>query len=225
MIPPEDTFHPSAIADLLAALERPHAVEYLGRQDDLEELGAASPGAPRTPGEALAAARQISRGNVYVGVGYCHKTVRGYYGVGPVWPDAETGWEQADQRHPDTDPTKAPRGVPVWWVNGRYGHVALSAGGGMCWTTDYRRPGFVDLAPIAALARWCGGRYVGWSEDINEVDVWDPKPPRVFTREDRLIVVKNALERARKNDAPQHRIEGLVKWRDQIKANLEKASK
>lgn len=210
-------FYPAALDDT-----GPGPWPLTRRQDDLTELGGPAPGAPRTPAQALAAARQISRGDVYVGVGYCHRTVRGYYGVGPVWPDAETACEQTDQRHPETDPQAIPRGVPVWWLNGGYGHVALSAGGGMCWTTDYRRTGFVDLAPIAALASWCRGRLWGWSEDINEVDVWDAKAPRRFTLEDRLAVVTRQLERARANDAPDWRLEGLREWRDQLKTRIDR---
>lgn len=211
-------YYPAALNDQAAG-----PWPLLGRQDDLTELGAASPGAPRTPAQALASARQISRGDVYVGVGYCHRTVRGFYGVAPLWPDAETACEETDQRHPTNDASAIPRGVPVWWVNGGYGHVALSAGGGMCWTTDYRRTGFVDLAPIAALASWCRGRLWGWSEDINEVDVWDPKPaPRVFTATDRLNLVTAQLERAKDNGAPEWRIEGLRAWRNQIKTRIDR---
>lgn len=211
-------FYPAALDDTAAG-----PWPLTARQDDLEGLGGPAPGAPRTPAEALATARRFAADSVYVGVGYCLKTVRTFYGVPALYPDAETAWEEAEQQHPTSDPKAIPRGVPVWWTNGRYGHVALSAGGGMCWTTDYRRTGYVNLAPIGPLAAWCGGRLVGWTEDVNGVDVWNPKPTKpapVFDRADRLKVVTRALERAQANGAPRYRVEGLRAWARQIDANL-----
>jgi hypothetical protein len=93
----------------------------------------------------------------------------------------------------------------------------------MCWTTDYRRTGFVDLAPIAPLAAWCRGRLVGWSEDVNGVDVWDEKKPRpTYGLEDRLRLIERALDRARDNDAPRWRVQGLRRWRDQLRTRLDR---
>src|SRR5690606_21592891 len=117
-------FYPSALDDTIVG-----PWPLIPRPDDLTELGAAAPGAPRTPQQAIREGRRFIDEAVYVGVGYCLKTIRTLYGVGPVWPDAETAWEHATQRHPETDPARIPRGVPVWWTNGRYGHVALSVGG------------------------------------------------------------------------------------------------
>lgn len=208
-------FYPSAIAGLAGFLDLPEDEDLVGlldRQDDLSELGAPAPGAPRTPAEAIAEGRRFVAEAVYVGVGYCLKTIRTLYGVGPVWPDAETAWENATQRHPETDPARIPRGVPVWWTNGRFGHVALSIGGGYCLTTDYRRSGFLGVAPIGPLAAWCGGRLVGYSETINGVDVWDAKPAPTFTLDDRIAVVRQALKAAREAKAPRYRIQGLRKW-------------
>lgn len=205
-------FYPSALDDTTAG-----PWPLVDRQDDLDELGAPAPGAPRTPAEAIAEGRRFVREAVYVGVGYCLKTIRTLYGVGPVWPDAETAWENAGQRHPESDPARIPRGVPVWWVNGRYGHVALSIGGGYCLTTDYRRSGFVGVAPIGPLAAWCGGRLVGWSETINGVDVWDAKARPTFTLDDRIAVVRQALKAARAAKAPRYRIQGLRKWLDTLR--------
>lgn len=191
-------------------------------QDDLDEVGAGTV-VPQTPRQALANAKALSVDAVYVRVGYCLNVVREReFRVAGLWPDAGTAWEEADLKHRETDPTKIPRGAVVYWTNDRYGHVALSAGGGMCWTTDYRRPGYVDLAPIASLAGWCRGQLVGWAEDLNGVDVWpnDRPAPPAFTLEDRIALVRNALARARKNNAPAYRREGLARWLDRLETRL-----
>jgi hypothetical protein len=224
-----------ALADVIATpyaliLE---AMEADGAQDDLDELGAGA--GPASPAEALANAARLSRDSVYVGVGYCLKTVRGpIYEVPALWPDANTAWYRADldvdadntvDRHLTSDPHAIPRGAVVYWTNSRYGHVALSAGGGLCWSTDYRRPGYVDLAPIASLASWCGGRLVGWAEDLNGVDVWPDapdkpaKPAPRFVQANRIATVRRALVNARKNDAPAWRIKGLERWLKQLEAH------
>lgn len=111
--------------------------------------------------------------------GYCLIFVRTAFGVGSRYASAASAWEHAEHRHPETDPDKIPRGVPVFWTGGShgYGHIALSRGDGTCWTTDLIRPGKVDVAPIAEVhTRW-GLTLVGWTEDINGVRVWTPPTP------------------------------------------------
>lgn len=111
--------------------------------------------------------------------GYCLIFAHDAFGVGAKYPSATSAWEHAVHKHPETDPTKIPRGVPVFWTGGShgYGHVAVSRGGGSCWTTDLIRPGKVDVARIADVhARW-GLTLVGWTEDINGVRVYTPPKP------------------------------------------------
>lgn len=225
---PDYDLDPTIDQDLVdeAHAATPATYTDISCQDLIDELGAGQT-RPASPAEAIANARRLATDVTYVGVGYCLRTVRGpEFEILPLYPDAETAWEEADLKHPETDPLKIPRGAIVFWTNGRYGHVALSVGGGMCWTTDYRRSGFVGLAPIAALGPWCGGRLVGWAEDLNGVDCWPtpdkPKPKPVFNIDDRIRLVRNALERARKNDAPKQRRDGLKQWLAQLEARAEK---
>lgn len=187
-----------------------------GGQDDLEELGAAGD-APNTPLEAVKLARRWVRDRVHVGVGYCLRTIRSLYGVPALYPDAETAWEQSDRKHRTSDPHNIPWGVPVFWTNGGYGHIALSLGGNRCLTTDYVRTGELGVAPISALGPWCGGQLVGWSNDLNEVDVWEPKP-EPFGLPDRIQLVQAALDRALEHDAPERRVKGLHKWLTDLKS-------
>jgi hypothetical protein len=184
---------------------------YIGdqAQDDLDELGAGN--GHRKPKDAVLLGRTWVLTAFWCGVGYCLRTIRSLYGVAALHPDATTAWENTRQRHHQTDPDKIPWGVPVWWVNDGFGHVALSLGRGRCLTTDYVRTGHLGIAPIAALGPWCRGRLVGWSEDINGVDVWDP-PEKPWDHGDRLRYLEAALQRAIDNGAPKRRIRGLRRW-------------
>lgn len=195
-------------------------------QDNLDEIGA--PGdAPRTSKEAVQLGWEWVRDGVFFGVGYCLKTIRSLFAVLPLYPDAETAWEQAVHRHETSDPDEIPWGVPVFWTNGRYGHIALSLGKGRCLTTDFVATGKLGLARTESLAPWCGGRFVGWSEDINGVVVWRPKAPKPekWDIDDRIAFVKAALQRARQNDAPEIRTQGLVKWLEQLRDRRAKQRK
>lgn len=233
-----DPTTPADLEDLIAQLPQladgqdpapyPHQAEVVqDGQDDLDELG--GPGdAPNTSWEALKLAKQWIAEGVWIGVGYCLRTIRSLYGVPALYPDAETAWEEADRKHPQTDPAKIPWGVPVFWTNGRYGHIAFSIGHGRCITTDYVATGKLGVAPIAALGPWCGGRLVGWTNDLNGVDVWEPdakKPaaPKKWTARDRRDFLKRALDRNLERDVHDHnqlKIQGLRRWIDRIDERL-----
>lgn len=195
-------------------------------QDDLEGLG--GPGeAPRTSREAVALGREWVREDVFVGIGYCLKTVRTLFGVGPLFPDAETAWEEAEHRTRATDVDDTPWGVPEFWTNGRYGHITISLGihqgRRLSLTTDYVRNGFLGVAPTADLGPWCGGRYVGWTRDVNGVEVWNPKrKPEPWGVEQRRALVQAALERAIRNGARDRRINGLRRWRNQLDDRIQR---
>lgn len=107
----------------------------------------------------------------------CLQFVRMAFDVPARYPDAGSAWDNAARRHPTTDPNTIPRGVPVFWETaGPYDHVALSLGGGLCLSTDVRRPGRVDVVRIDAIRQAWGAQLKGWSEDLNGVTVWTNKP-------------------------------------------------
>lgn len=187
-------------------------------QDDLDELGAAAD-SPNSPREAAKLGREWVLIRFWCGVGYCLRTIRSLYGVPARDPDATTAWEQTTQKHLETDPDGIPWGVPVWWTNAGFGHVAMSLGRGRCLTTDYAESGRLCVAPIAALGAWCRGTLVGWSEDINGVDVWNaPKAkPKPWSRDDRIAHLEKALRRAIDNGAKPRRIKGIRRWLRELK--------
>lgn len=110
-------------------------------------------------------------------VGMCKREVRECLGVTVSRSaDAAECWREAKHKHPETDPRRIPRGVPVFWTGGSsgHGHVALATGfRGECFSTDIRRPGYFDKVPIDLIeAKW-GLELVGWTEDFDGVRVFD----------------------------------------------------
>lgn len=118
----------------------------------------------------------MAKGGIGDGViGHCLKNVRLAFAVPGRYPDAYSAWRGAGgTAGPNTHTAlPAPKNVPVFWSGGAhgYGHVAISAGGGMCWTTDMPHRGKFTLVPITQIhARW-GLKYLGWSETLNGVRV------------------------------------------------------
>lgn len=57
-----------------------------------------------------------------------------------------------------------PAGVPIFWSgpNGD-GHVVLSAGNGMCYSTDIGGSGGVYYTSVAKVSAWLGQQPAGWS--------------------------------------------------------------
>ena len=114
----------------------------------------------------------------------CLMFVRSCYGVAAREPNAKRAWETAKHRHATTNAAAIPAGVPVWWnTKTTNDHVAISAGNGMCYSTDVPR-GKVGLIGITDLSRRWGATLLGWSEDINGVRVYTPpaKPKTVKYR-------------------------------------------
>lgn len=107
--------------------------------------------------------------------GLCLRFVRTAYGLPAVHPDAHSAWHAAKGKH--TGKGYPPKGVPVFWRGGRYGHVALSLGKGWCISTDYVRQGRADKVPIDTVTKGWGLQYLGWAESINGTDITGWQPP------------------------------------------------
>jgi len=107
----------------------------------------------------------------------CLQFVRMAFDLPAVYPDAGTAWDRAERRHPTTDASSIPRGVPVFWeLPSVADHVALSLGGGLCLSNDVKRPGRIDVVRIDAIGPAWGARLLGWTEDLNGSVVWRDKP-------------------------------------------------
>lgn len=101
-------------------------------------------------------------------VGYCLSYVRSAFGVPAKYPSAISAWNHAAHRHSSAPP----RGVPVFFSGGNYGHVAYSAGAGKVYSTDAPIRGRVGLVDIDWFHRNWNYTLLGWTEDINDVRVW-----------------------------------------------------
>lgn len=138
-----------------------------------------------SPEQAIAnAANQSAHGPTY-GVGECLWRVHDAYGVPSNGThDAAAMWAASTAKHGQTDPHLIPRGAPVFWTGGThgYGHVAIGAGAGRCWSTDILRPGRFDLVDIDLIRRQWGLRLVGWTEDIDGVHVFTPRQPHPLVK-------------------------------------------
>lgn len=127
--------------------------------------------AARSPAGAVEYARETASLNRYWRPGLCLKFVRTCFNVASRYPSAERAYYATQHRHTSWPP---PAGVPVWWTNGRYGHVAVSAGGGYCYSTDFIITGRVRRTRITSITNGWGQRYRGWTEDVNGVRVYQP---------------------------------------------------
>jgi hypothetical protein len=81
---------------------------------------------------------------------------------------AHEAWERAKNRHTDMN---APAGAPVYWGGGKFGHIALSVGGGRVRSTDWPDKGVVGEVSIERLTRAWNKPYRGWSSDFAGVPI------------------------------------------------------
>lgn len=131
------------------------------------------------------------------GNGLCLQYTREMLGVPAKYASAIIAWTHVAKadRHGGAEP---PPGVPVFWRVGRWGHVALSAGGGYVWSTDILRKGKVDKVRISYLSRKWGADYLGWGETLNGKRVYTAaaKVPR-----QRPVYVEHIRESAQHDPA------------------------
>lgn len=114
---------------------------------------------------------RVKRGTA-IGRNRCLQWVRMCFGIAALYGSARIAWSHVPVhlRHGGHEP---PPGVPVFFQVGKYGHVALSVGGGWCISTDILRDGKADRVRIDLItARW-NAKYLGWTETLNDVRVYD----------------------------------------------------
>jgi len=112
--------------------------------------------------------------------GMCQQFTRMSFGVGSGFPSAQAAWDGAQKKHPTKDRNSVPPGVPVYFAGGSkgYGHAAVSLGKGLVRSTDWPSAYAVGTARITDLERSWGQRFLGWTEDVNGVTVWEKPKQR-----------------------------------------------
>lgn len=137
----------------------------------------------------------------------CLQFVRMAFGLGANYPDAGTAWDRAAKKHKTSDPMEIPRGVPVFWeLPSVADHIALSLGDGKCISNDVVTKGDVDIVKIDSITQNWGGKLLGWTEDLNGVTVYHPKPAtlnitaalKARTNEKRVEALKKVVENGSK---------------------------
>lgn len=141
-------------------------------------MGSATPGNGTVP--AIQQAAAMANNGVVVGTNKCLEFVRTVLGFSsdPVSPEngavsAQAAWDQVPLVARQTNTTPPP-GVPVYWTGGSsgYGHIALSAGNGQVYSTDFGPNGYVGdgrvrLVSINAISAHDHAlKYAGWSNDL-----------------------------------------------------------
>lgn len=121
----------------------------------------------KNPDEAL------NNADAYTGYepGYCLQYVRGpCWEVGSFYPSAIDAWHGARHQHPGD--RKPPKGAPLMFEGGQYGHVVIARGNPpRMRSTDCTHTGQVSDEDIDWIETHWGYRYLGWVEDLNGVDL------------------------------------------------------
>ncbi len=174
----------------------------------------------RTARGAIEWARDVSQRNVAIFAGLCLMFVRSCFNVGPLYPDAWTAWLEADRRNRCT-PNDAPRGRAGFFRGGLHGHVVLTLGKGLCYSSDVKRKGMVDVCRIADIEKAWGYTFVGTTGDLNgESPVPRQKASRrrLTDRQWRIRFLRRALLRAR-SQGEVERARRVRRWLDALRAS------
>jgi hypothetical protein len=165
---------------------------------------------------ALANARQVDRYDV----GMCLKYVRDPgWRIGGLYGSAIDAWYGAVKRHPgDRNP---PIGAPMFYSGGTWGHIVIRADDDPMRSTDYPSSGNVGETDIDWPVRTWGQTYLGWTEDLNGVDLPLEREEDEMTEADwkklRGIV---ADEVAKNNNEAAERV-----WTDELEVTKPDGSK
>lgn len=112
-------------------------------------------------------------------VGMCLKFVRAEaWEIGSLYGSAIDAWNGAHKKHPgDRNP---PDGAPCFYRGGTYGHIVVYRrhDAGRIRSTDCTYSGKVSDADLSWPETAWGDDYLGWTEDLNGVDLplGDPEP-------------------------------------------------
>lgn len=117
--------------------------------------------------KALANGRQVGSG--YSGM--CQKYVReACWAVPSLYGSAIEAWNGAREKH--TGDRTPPEGAPCYYRGGSYGHATISTGDGQVnRSTDCTYAGDISEVPLSWVEDHWGYEYLGWTGDLNGVDL------------------------------------------------------
>jgi hypothetical protein len=101
--------------------------------------------------------------------GMCLKYVRTWLEIGSQQPSAIAAWNAAKKKHAgDRNP---PGAAPCFFAGGKYGHIELTFSDVNARGTDMPGGGLVSTQVIEWCEKNWGYKYLGWTEDLNGVDI------------------------------------------------------
>ena len=168
-----------------------------------------------TAEQAVAFAKKQSTSGTSKWHNLCQSMVRQSFRLPAVAPSAKSAWENAKKKHKTTSTKNIPRGVPVFYkTSTKNWHVVLSAGDGMCYSTDVGGRGKVGYLSIKTLENAWGITLLGWTEDLNGFTVYtpsskpepEPEKPSKPKSKPRLVAKVSVadLKKARYSDPPKN---------------------
>ena len=175
--------------------------------------------------------------NQSVKAGLCHKYSRLVFGVGPLYDPSWQNWQNLKYKHEDRNFPDA--SVLVWFdwwgklpgdtVKKQYGHTAVRDKSGKVYSSPLSGVGHAWFNSVDDLVKAFGNgmKYVGWSEDINNVRVVKPKGDTMNPEIDKLWKsLDKANKRIDETNADKEKLwnhlNNTNKSIDQIKANPSK---
>lgn len=114
----------------------------------------------KTAGQAVSYAKSVYRWTVAMCLNFVWHCLD--YPRSAGLQNANQSWTAATMKRTNGNP---PAGACVYWAVGRYGHIALSLGGGYVRSTDWPSKGSVGTVSISRLSSAWGATYRGWSAD------------------------------------------------------------
>lgn len=103
-------------------------------------------------------------------VGECLVYARSLYGIGPKYLTALKGWQGAQYKSSGSPPTDV--SVPLWFSWKTDGHVVVQVPGKGLYSSPMKAgENYHIFSSIASVESYLGAKYLGWSEDINDVRV------------------------------------------------------
>lgn len=104
--------------------------------------------------------------------GMCLKTCRLAWQIPAKYPSAIIAWNNTPKKHKFFDPMQAPIGATHFWKGGKFGHVAIQSDKpGYVWSTDLPVKDRVGRIYYTEVAKLWGSKYLGWTTQLNGVDL------------------------------------------------------
>lgn len=122
--------------------------------------------------------------------GMCLANVRTWLDILPHEPDAKNGWINAKFKHPDD--RHPPNGAPCFYRGGDHWHIVLSHNKkhGKMRSTDAPSSGVVSTQDIEWVENNWGYEYLGWTEDLNLVEIPYLRPDEAKWQDGDVFVAK-----------------------------------